>query len=107
MALADQIVSPQFTSHDWPEHGPSGPKAFRDYHAAIRSAVPDARYEVDDLIAEHDRGHRSVCRTLTANLTVAGRLRQSRQRHSRLERHRRDDGLTRQRPAPVMIVAVF
>ena len=32
-----------------------GPKAFRDYYAAIRSAVPDARYQVDDLIAEGDR----------------------------------------------------
>ena len=54
MAFADQVVSPQFTSHDWPE-GATGPKAFRDYYAAIRSAVPDARYEVDDLIAEGDR----------------------------------------------------
>ena len=55
LALADQVLSPQFTSHDWPAHGPTGPKAFRDYYAAIRSAVPDARYEVDDLIAEGDR----------------------------------------------------
>jgi len=55
MALADQVVSPQFTSHDWPERGPTGPKAFRDYYSAIRAAVPDARYEVDDLIAEGDR----------------------------------------------------
>ena len=29
MGLADQVVSPQFTSHDWPEHGPTGPKAPR------------------------------------------------------------------------------
>jgi steroid delta-isomerase-like uncharacterized protein len=55
MALADEVVSPHFVSHDWPEHGPTGPKAFRDYYSAIRSAVPDARYEVDDLIAEDDR----------------------------------------------------
>jgi predicted ester cyclase len=55
MAVADEVVSPQFTSHDWPERGPAGPKAFRDYYAAIRSAVPDARYAVDDLIAEGDR----------------------------------------------------
>lgn len=55
MALVDQVVSPQFTSHDWPERGPTGPRAFRDYYAAIRSAVPDARYEVDDLIAEEDK----------------------------------------------------
>jgi steroid delta-isomerase-like uncharacterized protein len=54
MALADAVVSPRFVSHDWPE-GASGPQAFRDYYSAIRSAVPDARYVVDDLIAEGDR----------------------------------------------------
>ena len=54
MALVDEVVSPRFTSHDWPE-GSTGPLAFREYYAAIRSAVPDARYEVDDLIAEGDR----------------------------------------------------
>src|SRR5581483_11302139 len=55
MAFADEVLSPQFISHDWPENGPTGPKAFRNYYSAIRSAVPDARYEVDVLIAEGDR----------------------------------------------------
>jgi predicted ester cyclase len=55
MALVDEVVSPRFISHDWPEDGLTGPRAFRDYYAGIRSAVPDARYEVDDLIAEGDR----------------------------------------------------
>ncbi len=55
MARADEVVSPQFRSHDWPPDGPTGPRAFRNYYAAIRSAVPDARYEVDDLIAEDDK----------------------------------------------------
>lgn len=55
MALVDEVVSPQFRSHDWPEGGPTGPPAFRDFYAAIRSALPDARYEVDDLIAEGDK----------------------------------------------------
>ena len=55
MGVADEVISPQFTSHDWPERGPTGPMAFRDYYAAIRTAVPDARYEVDDLVAEGDR----------------------------------------------------
>jgi len=55
MALVDEVLSPQFISHDWPEDGATGPQAFRDYYSAIRSAVPDARYEVDDLIAEGDR----------------------------------------------------
>ena len=55
MTQADQVLSPQFRSHDWPQGGPTGPRAFRDYYSAIRSAVPDARYEVDDLIAEDDK----------------------------------------------------
>jgi len=55
MSRADEVVSPQFTSHDWPEGGPTGPQAFRHYYSAFRSAVPDARYEVDDLIAEGNR----------------------------------------------------
>ena len=55
MALADAVVSPRFVSHDWPEDGPTGPQAFRNYYAAIRSAVPDAHYVVDDLIAEADK----------------------------------------------------
>ena len=55
MELADQVLSPQFTSHDWPNDGSTGPQAFRDYYATLRSAIPDARYEVDDIIAENDK----------------------------------------------------
>jgi steroid delta-isomerase-like uncharacterized protein len=54
MTLADEVVSPEFTSHDWLD-GATGPRAFREYYAAMRSAVPDARYDVDDMIAEGDR----------------------------------------------------
>lgn len=54
-SVADDLLSPQFTSHDWPDGGSTGPKAFRTYYSVLRSAVPDARYEVDDLIAEGDR----------------------------------------------------
>jgi steroid delta-isomerase-like uncharacterized protein len=55
MALVDEVVSHQFTSHDWPEGSPTGPQAFQNFYAAIRSALPDARYAVDDLIAEGDK----------------------------------------------------
>jgi predicted ester cyclase len=54
MVLVNEVLSPRFTSHDWPESS-TGPRAFREYYARIRIAVPDARYEVDDLIAEGDR----------------------------------------------------
>lgn len=56
MSLVDEWVAPQFMSHDWPEGSPSGPEAFRNYYSnIIRSVLPDARYEVDDLIAEGDK----------------------------------------------------
>jgi predicted ester cyclase len=55
MAMVDEVVSPRFMSHDWPKDGGSGPQVFRNYYTFIRSVVPDARYEVDDLLAEDDR----------------------------------------------------
>jgi predicted ester cyclase len=55
MALVEEVVSPRFTSHDWPEGGAIGPQGFRNFYSAIRSALPDARYAVDDMVAEGDR----------------------------------------------------
>jgi steroid delta-isomerase-like uncharacterized protein len=55
MALVDEVVSPGFTSHDWPAGTPTGPEGFEGFYSAIRTALPDARYEVDDLIAEGDK----------------------------------------------------
>ena len=55
MALVGEVLSPQFTSHDWPEGSPTGPQGFEVFYSAIRTALPDARYEVDDLIAEGDK----------------------------------------------------
>ena len=55
MALVPEMVSPRFISHDWPEGGPTGPQGFELFYSAIRAALPDARYEVDDLIAEGDK----------------------------------------------------
>lgn len=55
MALVDEVVSPGFISHDWPKGGPIGPQGFTEFYSSIRSAMPDARYEIDDLIAENDK----------------------------------------------------
>jgi len=55
MALVDEVVSPRFISHDWPQAGPIGPQGFMLFYAAIRTALPDARYEVDDIISEGDK----------------------------------------------------
>ena len=54
MAMVDEVISPRFTSHDWPADA-TGPQAFRNYYAALKAAVPDACYEVDDIIGEGDR----------------------------------------------------
>ena len=56
LSLVDELVADQFFSHDWPEGGPRGPQPFRDFYVnIICSALPDARYEVDDLIGEGDK----------------------------------------------------
>lgn len=55
LAMVDEVVLPRFTSHDWPEGSPTGRQGFELFYSAIRTAVPDARYEVDDLIAEGDK----------------------------------------------------
>lgn len=55
MALVDELVSPRFISHDWPEGTPIGPQPFKDFYSEIRSALPDARYKMDDLIAEDEK----------------------------------------------------
>jgi len=43
MAFADEVLSPDFTSHDWPEGFPTGPRGFRKYYDDLRLTVPDAR----------------------------------------------------------------
>lgn len=55
MEAADELLSPRFISHDWPPGIGSGPKAFRAYCEVFRKAVPDASYEVEDLVSEGDR----------------------------------------------------
>jgi len=55
MSLVGEVLSPRFTSHDWPEGTPAGQEGFGLFYSEIRAAVPDARYEVDDLIAEGDK----------------------------------------------------
>ena len=53
--MVEQVVHPQFRSHDWAADSASGPQGFQDFYAGVRSAFPDTRYEVDELIAEGDR----------------------------------------------------
>ncbi len=55
MRTADELLSPDFISHDWPKNGQKGPEAFRNYYQAFRKALPDATYEVKDMLADGDR----------------------------------------------------
>lgn len=54
METADELLSPEFISHDWPE-GQKGPEAFRHYYKAFKKSLPDASYEVKDILADGDR----------------------------------------------------
>ena len=53
--MVDEVVDAEFVSHDWPPglRGPEGFKAF--YQRALLANAPDARYVVDDVVAQGDR----------------------------------------------------
>ncbi len=59
LELADQLISPQAINHDPAEpvrmRGLRGPEVFKQTVRAYRSAFPDVRITVDDVIAEGDR----------------------------------------------------
>lgn len=55
LSLVDELIDPQFRSDDWSKDAGTGPQAFLDFYSGVRSAFPDTRYEVDDLIAADDR----------------------------------------------------
>src|SRR5690606_8183004 len=54
MEKVDAYLSADFVSHDWSE-GMAGPEGFKAYYDVFLTAVPDAHYEVLDLVAENDR----------------------------------------------------
>jgi NAD(P)-dependent dehydrogenase (short-subunit alcohol dehydrogenase family)/predicted ester cyclase len=55
LGYADEVLAPDFWSHDWPDGFRAGPDGFRDFYAGVRASAPDARYEVDDVVAAGDR----------------------------------------------------
>ena len=54
MEKVSEYLSLDFVSHDWTA-GMVGPDGFKAYYEVFRTAVPDAHYEVLDLVAENDR----------------------------------------------------
>ncbi|MGE7776655.1 ester cyclase [Chitinophaga sp. NPDC101104] len=55
MAMVDALLAADFISHDWPKGTPAGPQTFKGFYAKIKAALPDARYELDDVIAEGEK----------------------------------------------------
>lgn len=54
MELVDELIAPDFISHEWPK-GLQGPEGFKTYYAAFKKAISKARYHLQDVIAESDR----------------------------------------------------
>ncbi|HSG59368.1 MAG TPA: ester cyclase [Woeseiaceae bacterium] len=53
--LVDELLAPDFRSHDWSADARTGPDGFWDFYNGVLAAFPDTRYVLDDLIAEDDR----------------------------------------------------
>lgn len=54
LEIIDEIVSPNFTSNDWPE-SQIGPGGFKKYYYTLKKTFPFLNIEVKDLIAENNR----------------------------------------------------
>jgi predicted ester cyclase len=54
LSVINDLVAPKFVGHEMPAGTPPGLEGFRQCYAGLRSAFPDLRYTVDDLIAEGD-----------------------------------------------------
>ena len=53
--LIEEVIDPDFRSHDWPEDSRTGADGFWDFYNPVLKSYPDAHYVVHDLIAEGDR----------------------------------------------------
>jgi len=55
LGVVDDLVGPEFVGHEMPPGTPPGPAGFKQFYGWLRSAFPDLRYVVDDVIAEGDK----------------------------------------------------
>jgi steroid delta-isomerase-like uncharacterized protein len=51
LAAADQVIAPDFRMHT----GDQGPEGFKHTVAQMRTAFPDLRFALDDVLADRDR----------------------------------------------------
>ena len=55
LGVVEDLVGPEFVGHEMPPGTPPGPVGFKQFYGWLRSAFPDLRYVVDDVIAERDK----------------------------------------------------
>jgi predicted ester cyclase len=55
LAVVDELIGHEFIGHEMPPETPRGPVGFKQFYGRLRSAFPDLRYGVDDVIAEGDK----------------------------------------------------
>jgi len=64
LAVADDLVAPDFLNHDAPPDQNRGPESMRGTVTMLRSAFPDLHFTIEELIAEGD--------TVAGRVTAAG-----------------------------------
>jgi predicted ester cyclase len=55
LAEAENLVGPDYRSHDAPPDVPRGPAGLRGMVTLLRTAFPDIHYETEEVIAEGDK----------------------------------------------------
>lgn len=53
--LVEEVLDPDFRSHDWPKDSRTGVDGFYDFYNPVLKSYPDTHYVVNDLIAEGDK----------------------------------------------------
>jgi predicted ester cyclase len=70
LSVAEELVAPDFVNHEAPPSRDRGPESMRGLATMLRTAFPDLRFEIEELIAEGD----VVAGRLTMNGTHEGPL---------------------------------
>jgi predicted ester cyclase len=55
LSVVDEVVSPNYVLHGAPPNMPKGPDAIRSTVQTFRTAFPDLRIELQELVAEGDK----------------------------------------------------
>jgi predicted ester cyclase len=64
LSVADELVAPDFVNHEAPPGMDRGPESMRGLATMLRTAFPDLRFTIEDLVAEGD--------TVAGRLTMSG-----------------------------------